>query len=74
MLQLNLRPEDRDLLVEIVEEYLSDLRVEIGDTGDFDYRHKLKEKEKAIGEILDALHQPRQTIETSLAGRPAEPI
>jgi hypothetical protein len=55
VLQFNLRPEDRDLLVEIVEEYLGDLRVEIGDTDNFDYRSKLKAEEKAVREILDTL-------------------
>lgn len=55
MLQLNLRPEDRDLLVDIVEEYLGDLRAEIGDTDNFDYRSKLKAEEKAVREILDTL-------------------
>ncbi len=55
MLQLSLRPENRDLLVDIVEEYLSDLREEIGDTDNFDYRKKLEAEEKAVGEILDTL-------------------
>ncbi len=55
MFQLNLRPEARDLLVDIVEEYLSDLRVEIGDTGNFDYRQKLKAEEKEVRAILDTL-------------------
>lgn len=55
MLQLSLRPEHRDLLVQILEEYLGDLRVEIGDTRDFDYRKNLKEEEIATRELLDTL-------------------
>lgn len=55
MLKFTLRPEDRNLLVNIVEDYLGDLRVEIGDTDDFDYRSKLKAEEKAVQEILDTL-------------------
>jgi hypothetical protein len=62
MFQLNLRPENRDLLVEILEEYLSDLRVEIGDTGNFEYRQKLKEEERAVREILDALTHSQQNL------------
>ncbi|HEX9075379.1 MAG TPA: hypothetical protein VF932_06345 [Anaerolineae bacterium] len=62
MFQFNLRPESRDLLVAILEEYLSDLRVEIGDTGNFDYRQKLKEEERAVREILDALTHPHQYL------------
>ncbi len=66
MLQFSLRPEDRDLLVDIVEEYLSDLREEIGDTDNFDYRNKLKGEEKTIGEILDALTHPWENSPTLL--------
>ncbi len=55
MLQFNLRPEERDLLVGILKEYLSDLREEIGDTGNFDYRQQLKAEEQEIGKILDTL-------------------
>ncbi len=55
MLQFTLRPEDRDLLVDILEEYSGDLRAEIGDTDNFDYRSKLKAEEKAVREILDTL-------------------
>ena len=60
MLQFSLRPEDRDLLVDIVAEYLSNLRGEIGDTDNFDYRSKLMEEEKAVRDILDALTHPLQ--------------
>ena len=55
MLQFTLRAEDRDLLVNILGEYLGDLRAEIGDTDSFDYRSKLKAEEKAVREILDTL-------------------
>ncbi len=55
MLQFNLRPDDRDLLVEIVRAYLGDLRLEIGDTSSFDYRSNLKAEEKTVRGILDIL-------------------
>ncbi len=60
MLQFTLRPEDRDLLVDILEEYSGDLRAEIGDTDNFDYRSKLKAEEKAVREILDTLTHPQE--------------
>ncbi len=60
MLQFDLRPEDRDLVVDIVTAYLGDLRVEIGDTDDFDYRSKLEAEEKAVREILDTLTRARE--------------
>lgn len=41
MLQFNLRPEYRDLLVDIVDGYLGDLREEICDTDNFEYRNGL---------------------------------
>ncbi len=57
MLQFNLQSEQRDLLVIILEEYLRDLRGEIGDTANFDYRQSLKEEEKELCEILYILSQ-----------------
>jgi hypothetical protein len=62
MLQFNLRPENRDLLVQILEGYLGDLRVEIGDTCDYNHRKKLKEEEVATREILDTLTHSEQSL------------
>ncbi len=62
MLQFSLRPENRDLLVQIVEEYTGDLRVEIGDTCDYNYRTRLKEEEIATREILDTLTHAEQSL------------
>ncbi len=64
MLQISLRPEQRDLLVDIIEEYWDGLREEIGDTGDFDYRQKLKAEETEIKEILDSLTQAQENSQT----------
>ncbi len=62
MLQFSLRPEHRDLLVEILEEYLGDLRVEIGDTCDYDYRTKLKGEEITTRQILDTLTHAEESL------------
>jgi hypothetical protein len=62
MLQFSLRPETRELLVQILEEYSGDLRVEIGDTCDYDYRQRLKEEEIAVREILDTLARSEQSL------------
>ncbi len=64
MLQFSLRPEDRDLLVDIVEEYLTDLREEIGDTDSFDYRKNLEGEAKTVGEILDTLTHGQENSQT----------
>ncbi len=58
MLQFDPRPEDRELLVDIVTAYLGDLGVEIGDTSSFDYRTNLKAEERAVRGILDTLTRP----------------
>lgn len=55
MVHFNLRPEARDLVVRILENYLGDLRIEVGDTEDFNYRSELKAEEMLVREILDAL-------------------
>ncbi len=69
MLRFNLQPEARDLLVQVLEEYSSELREEFSDTGSFEYRNKLKEKEKRIREILDTLHHPQQYMQPFLPFR-----
>lgn len=62
MLLFNLRAENRDLLVQILEEYLGDLREEICDTDNFEYRNSLKEKENAVREILETLTHSEQSL------------
>jgi hypothetical protein len=55
MAQLSLTPEEQGILVEALESFLSDLRMEIADTEKKDLREVLKNQEKVIGGILQSL-------------------
>jgi hypothetical protein len=55
MVQLSLAPEEVSLLRELLEDYLSDLRMEIADTDQQDFRERLKQEEVTIKKILKML-------------------
>ncbi len=57
MIQLDLNDSEKNLLIEALESYLSDLRYEIADTDSQDYREKLKEKKTALEKTLGFLKQ-----------------
>ncbi len=57
MIQLDLNDSEKNLLIEALESYLSDLRYEIANTDSQDYREKLKEKKAALEKTLSALKQ-----------------
>lgn len=59
MAQLQLTPEEGDILVEILESYLSDIRMEIADTDSTVFKVDLKRKKEVIKRILDTLHKGR---------------
>ena len=54
MLQLDLTDEEHEILVQLLEESLSDLRMEIADTDQYDYREMLKRRKEAIMKVLQA--------------------
>jgi len=54
-MQLNLSTEEREVLADVLSSYLSNLRYEIADTDDYDYRTGLKEKETVLNRIAAAL-------------------
>jgi len=54
MLQLDLTDEEKGILVQLLEESLSDLRMEIADTDLYDYREMLKRRKAAIAKVLQA--------------------
>jgi hypothetical protein len=59
MAQLSLTPEEQSIVVEALESFLSDLRMEIADTEKKAMRDVLKNQEKVIGRVLDALRSAR---------------
>ena len=55
MIPISLTEEEREILIQILEEYLSDLRIEISHTDDTSFRQPLKGRKEALIRILDAL-------------------
>ena len=49
------------VLAEVIKEYMTDLRTEILDTDDFEYREDLKKKEEMLRGILSKLEKARVT-------------
>jgi hypothetical protein len=58
MPKLELSLPEADLLHEIVQEWLFDLRTEIGHTDNLEYRERLKRQEAVLRDILDRLGAP----------------
>lgn len=55
MIQLDLSEEERQSLLELLEDVLSDLRMEIADTDSMDFREKLKRRKEVIAKVIGAL-------------------
>lgn len=55
MSTLELTPEERKLMVEILQEYISEMRMEVGATENYDFKEQLQEKENALKAILKKL-------------------
>ena len=52
---LSLSPEEARTLQEILESYLSELRMEIADTENMDLREELKEGEDFLNRLIEQL-------------------
>lgn len=55
MAKLDLTPEETGMLQEILKSYLSDLRLEIGDTKKKAYREDLKKREVLLKTLIERL-------------------
>lgn len=55
-IELKLDKEDVEVLEQVLEAYLAELRFEIGDTDSFDLRSSLHEKEDRIKRMLGVLN------------------
>jgi len=55
MVLINFSSEEIAILKEVLESYLSDLRMEIADTDKKDFRDVLKKREKFLNELIDLL-------------------
>jgi hypothetical protein len=59
MIHLDLDEQEREILDETLQSYLSDLNYEIADTDDHDYREKLKARRSVLDKIKDALEKAK---------------
>ena len=64
MFELRLTRGERDLLAEVLDSYLGDVRVQIGNADNFDFRENLKEKERTLARVLVALKQIKEGLLT----------
>ncbi len=62
MTPLTLNDDEREVLAEILESEISDLRMEIMDTDTVAYKETLKNRERILKRILTALQQINQPI------------
>jgi hypothetical protein len=63
MTHLELTKEDAEMLAEVLESALSDLRYEISNTDSFDYREGLKLRKATLMNVLGQLSSvPRQMV------------
>jgi len=55
MIELDLTREEREVLLETLENDLSDLRMEIADTDSLDFRDMLKSRKAVLSKVIEAL-------------------
>jgi hypothetical protein len=54
-MQLNLAEGEVEVLRDVLTDYLSDLRMEIADTDQLDFRDTLKERKRVLEKVLEVL-------------------
>ena len=54
-MQLNLADGEVEIVRDVLTDYLSDLRMEIVDTDQMDYRETLKQRKRVLEHVLAAL-------------------
>jgi hypothetical protein len=57
VVRLDLTPHDARVLRDALEDYLSDLRMEISHTDSMDFRERLKAKKRVLRHVADALSE-----------------
>jgi hypothetical protein len=62
MTPLMLNDDEREVLAEILDSEISDLRMEIMDTDTVAYKETLKNRERILKHILATLQQANQSI------------
>ncbi len=59
MIRMELNAAEAEVLKEVLETAVSDLRMEIADTDSMDYREKLKERKQALQRIVEAVSEAK---------------
>jgi hypothetical protein len=60
MLHIDLTHEERDLLEEMLNSCLTELRGEISDTARHNYKEMLKQRELLLRKIIAAVHEAKE--------------
>jgi hypothetical protein len=60
MLHLDITSEERDLLDEMLDAYLTDLRGEISATHSHQYKEDLKQREVLLRKLIAAVHEAKE--------------
>lgn len=55
MIQLDLTDDDLGILKAALQSYISDLRMEIADTDNMDFRNQLKLKEQVLTKVVERI-------------------
>jgi len=61
MVELEMTDQERETLIQVLENHLSDLRMEIGDTDNKDYRDMLKSQKETLLKILQTLQGTKES-------------
>lgn len=57
MINLDITNDEKSILIDVLESYLSDLRMEIADTDKMDFREELKDKKEVLNKVLAQLQK-----------------
>ncbi len=60
MLHIDLTPEGRDLLEQMLDACLTELRGEVSATHNHQYKEDLKQREALLRKIIAAVHEARE--------------
>jgi len=62
MIQLHLEEEERMILLQLLDTCISDLRVEITDTDNINYKDMLKERKQVLVKLQQSLLIEQETL------------
>ena len=57
MAHLDLKPEEKEILIEVLEDELSELRMELADTDNGGYKEELRKRKEVLDRILNAVQK-----------------